>query len=69
MGAFYVTTYRPICATAEGRRAVDEHQLAPFIDASCRREPDFEAAYPTISALCRGGTSRRDSGREIASPT
>ncbi len=24
-----------------------------FVDASCRREPDFEAAPPTISAVCR----------------
>lgn len=26
---------------------------APYIDASCRREPDFEARWPTITALCR----------------
>jgi hypothetical protein len=29
-------------------------RLPPFIDGSCRREPDFESAFPSISALCRG---------------
>lgn len=28
------------------------HHLPPFIDASCRREPDLEAHFPAISALC-----------------
>jgi len=27
--------------------------MPPFVDASCRREPDFESCYPSISALCR----------------
>jgi hypothetical protein len=27
----------------------------PFIDASCRREPDLESRYPSITALCREG--------------
>jgi hypothetical protein len=26
----------------------------PFVDGSCRREPDFEATLPAITALCRG---------------
>jgi hypothetical protein len=30
------------------------HGLPPFIDGSCRREPDFEARVPSVSALCRG---------------
>lgn len=29
------------------------HQLKPFIDSSCRREPDFESPFPSISGLCR----------------
>jgi hypothetical protein len=29
--------------------------LPPFIDGSCRREPDFESAFPSITATCRGG--------------
>jgi hypothetical protein len=27
----------------------------PFVDGSCRREPDLEATLPSITALCRGG--------------
>jgi hypothetical protein len=29
--------------------------LPPFIDGSCRREPDFESALPSITATCRAG--------------
>jgi hypothetical protein len=29
------------------------HGLPPFVDGSCRREPDLQAAAPSISALCR----------------
>lgn len=32
---------------------MEKHALPPFIDSSCRREPDFEAPYPSISGLCR----------------
>lgn len=50
----YLVTYRPLVLTRMGRRAVKDHGLPPFIDGSCRREPDFESAYPSITALCRG---------------
>lgn len=33
---------------------MQEFGLQPFIDASCRREPDLQATLPSISALCRG---------------
>ena len=36
-----------------GRDAVQRHGLPPFIDGSCRREPDLELSHPSISALCR----------------
>lgn len=39
--------------TEIGMRAVKEYNYPPFIDASCRREPDFENEYPSITALCR----------------
>ena len=29
--------------------------MPPFIDASIRREPDFEHSEPVITCLCRGG--------------
>lgn len=37
-----------------GRAAIAKFELPPFIDASCRREPDLESQYPSISAICRG---------------
>jgi hypothetical protein len=39
--------------TEIGMRAVKDYGSPPFIDASCRREPDFENDYPSITALCR----------------
>lgn len=50
---FFLNSYRPICSTKRGRQAMQKHGLPPFIDSSCRREPDFEASYPSISGLCR----------------
>lgn len=29
--------------------------LPPYVDGSCRREPDLEIEFPAISALCRAG--------------
>lgn len=51
---FYIVTYRPLCTTAAGIQAARRHGHPLFVDASCRREPDFEARWPSISALCRG---------------
>ena len=33
--------------------AIREFRLKPFVDASCRREPDFESKSPSITCLCR----------------
>jgi hypothetical protein len=49
----YLCSYRPLAASAAGRMAALAHGLPPFIDGSCRREPDLQAAAPSISALCR----------------
>jgi hypothetical protein len=51
---YYLNSFRPLCRNAQGRHAVQQFGLPPFIDASCRREPDFQANVPSISALCRG---------------
>lgn len=51
----YLCTYRPICASPEGRRAIENFAIPPFVDASCRREPDFQSPFPSITALCRAG--------------
>ena len=47
-------TFHPLVENAAGREAIRTHGLPPFIDGSCRREPDFQAVVPSISALCRG---------------
>jgi len=39
--------------TEIGLRAIDEYDFPPFIDGSCRREPDFENEFPSITSLCR----------------
>lgn len=31
-----------------------QHEHPSFVDASCRREPDFESEYPSISCVCHG---------------
>ncbi len=28
--------------------------IQPFVDGSCRREPDLESSYPSVTALCHG---------------
>ena len=48
----FLTTFKPLVATASGRRAW-QSGLQPFIDGSCRREPDLESPFPSITALCR----------------
>jgi len=53
MSANYLVSFRPLCSTAQGRDAVKHFRLPPYIDGSCRREPDFEHAFPAISCLCR----------------
>lgn len=50
----FLATYRPLCRTRKGQEAIQRHALQPFVDGSCRREPDFESEQPSITALCRG---------------
>jgi hypothetical protein len=50
----YLNSFRPLCHNKLGRIAIKNYGLPPFIDASCRREPDFQSRFPSISALCRG---------------
>jgi hypothetical protein len=53
-GRCFLATYRPLVKSPSGRQAVRQHALRPFIDGSCRREPDFESRFPSITATCRG---------------
>lgn len=55
MTAFLVV-YRPLIDRRAGRIAAERFSLPPFLDGSCRREPDFESELPSISTLCRGRT-------------
>lgn len=50
---YFLNSYKPLCYSKEGRIAIQKYNFPPFIDASCRREPDFQSKYPSISALCR----------------
>lgn len=50
----YLNSFKPLCQTKQGRAAIEKFDFPPFVDTSCRREPDFQANIPSISALCRG---------------
>lgn len=52
--SIYLAKYRPLGSTPDGQRAATRFNLPPYVDGSCRREPDFECEFPSISALCRG---------------
>lgn len=64
----YLNSFKPLCINKRGRRAAERYDLPPFIDASIRREPDFESPFPSISALCRGAkfTPRLQEGDTVA---
>jgi hypothetical protein len=51
--AWFYNSFRPLLNTSAGRSAVRRFELPPYIDGSCRREPDFESDFPSISGLCR----------------
>jgi hypothetical protein len=53
VGTIKINSFHPLCCNEFGLNAIRELQLPPFIDASCRREPDLENPFPSISALCR----------------
>jgi len=52
--SIYLVKYRPLNSTPEGQRAVARFNIPPYLDGSCRREPDFDCEFPSITALCRG---------------
>jgi hypothetical protein len=49
----FLNSYRPLIRYVEGQQAISAFHLPPYLDYSCRREPDFMSTYPSISALCR----------------
>lgn len=50
----YLCSYHPLRMTRTGRQAVSDYGMLPYVDGSCRREPDFENQHPSITAICRG---------------
>ena len=50
----YLVSYRPLVQSKDGKRAIHKYGFPPYVDDSCRREPDFEAHFPSITAICRG---------------
>jgi len=55
----YLSSYYPLICTAAGSIASKKYNLLPYIDGSCRREPDFEHNYPCITGLCRPNFSKK----------
>lgn len=49
----YLVSYWPLANSKRGRAIATTNGLPPYIDASCRREPDFELPKPFVSGLCR----------------
>ena len=50
----FLNSFEPLVKFRECREAIKEYKIPPFVDRSCRREPDFESQYPLITGLCRG---------------
>ena len=50
----YLSSYRPLVMNGRGKSAICRFGIPPFVDYSCRREPDFESRFTSITALCRG---------------
>lgn len=48
-----LNSFKPLCWSDIGKKAIAEYGLPPFIDNSCRREPDFESKHPPITTICR----------------
>lgn len=58
--AIYLTSYYPLCCNKKGKKALEKNKdLKPYIDGSCRREPDFENKEPCITGLCRPGFAQK----------
>ena len=51
--AIFLNSYHPLCKYPKGREAIEIFNHKPFVDGSCRREPDFENKFPAITGLCR----------------
>lgn len=55
LGCAYFVGFNPLLANDLGIAAISKYAYPPFVDGSCRREPDFDHPKPIITALCRKG--------------
>lgn len=51
---YYPNTYKPLCSTPEGLKAIEKYGYPRFVDHSIRREPDLQHEFPSITSICRG---------------
>jgi hypothetical protein len=49
----YLLSYWPLANSPRGRAIATANGIPPYVDASCRREPDFQCSKPFVSGLCR----------------
>jgi hypothetical protein len=66
--SYRLVTFKPLCFNKQGRAAIQQYGFPPYIDASCRREPDLQSAYPSLTALCRANflAPKLKEGDEVA---
>ncbi|HSY19052.1 MAG TPA: hypothetical protein VK815_11985 [Candidatus Acidoferrales bacterium] len=50
---FFLNSFHPLCKNEVGRNICKNNNIAPFVDYSIRREPDFEHNFPSVTGLCR----------------
>lgn len=49
----FLNSYDPLIGCSERTATIADRNIPPYVDRSCRREPDLESAFPSITALCR----------------
>lgn len=55
----YLNSFYPLCCNQKGKKAIEKFGFPQYIDGSCRREPDFENEFPSITSLCRPHFSQK----------
>ena len=50
-----LASFCPLVWHRKGQEAISKYRIPPFVDYSCRREPDLMSSFPSITALCRKG--------------
>lgn len=50
----FLSKYNPLVMYERGALAVSTYGIPPYVDSSCRREPDLEHAFPSITTISNG---------------